>query len=417
VNKQGSFSCLCKGGFEAKDGQCADKRGPEIRTCPSDASLVLPADSDTVRFTWKKPVVIDATDPVSDLSCIGCPSSEERMLGVGQTQIRYIYSDKAGNKALCSFKVKVIDETPPVFVGCPNNTVFTKGPGTYQLKDFVKNIDATDNSGQSPSITHDKPPAFRNPGLRTVNYFARDGSDNQAVCTFYVNITINECASLQPPKNGYFDNNCDDWHVGNTCEPKCNDGYAFFSHQANTSYRYQCTQQGQWTPAPSTMPDCYATTQPQEAEISFVSKYSGACPSDQADTQDAVVGMIKDQFSESKSVFCFLDDSCSLVTDPKIDCDKNAGTFTVTLKTDESYAQIPNHQEMVIEFKKKIRAEMDRIGKSNTFMGLFVPPRTILTPLMNVNGLPITPIFRLMCASGSKDIENQCVSCPPGETC
>lgn len=51
-----------------------------------------------------------------------------------------------------------------------------------------------------------------------------------------------------------------------------------------------------------------ATTQPQEAEISFVSKYSGACPSDQADTQDAVVGMIKDQFSESKSVFCFLDD-------------------------------------------------------------------------------------------------------------
>jgi hypothetical protein len=75
--------------------------------------------------------------------------------------------------------------------------------------------------------------------------------------TFFLLILVNECASLQPPKNGYFDNNCDDWHVGNTCEPKCNDGYAFFSHQANTSYRYQCTQQGQWTPAPNTMPDCY----------------------------------------------------------------------------------------------------------------------------------------------------------------
>ena len=44
------------------------------------------------------------------------------------------------------------------------------------------------------------------------------------------------------------------------------------------------------------------------------------------------------------------------------------------MKTDESYAQIPNHQGMVVEFKKKIRAEMERIGKSNTFMGLFIPP-------------------------------------------
>ena len=50
-------------------------------------------------------------------------------------------------------------------------------------------IDAMDNSGQKPLITHDKPPAFRNPGLRTVNYFAKDSSDNQAVCTFYVNIS------------------------------------------------------------------------------------------------------------------------------------------------------------------------------------------------------------------------------------
>ena len=27
VNKQGSFSCLCKGGFEAKDGKCAGELG------------------------------------------------------------------------------------------------------------------------------------------------------------------------------------------------------------------------------------------------------------------------------------------------------------------------------------------------------------------------------------------------------
>lgn len=71
---------------------------------------------------------------------------------------------------------------------------------------------------------------------------------------------------------------------------------------------------------------------------------------------------------------CVVLQSCSLASDPKIDCDKNAGTFTVTMKTDESYAQIPNHQGMVVEFKKKIRAEMERIGKSNTFMGLFIPP-------------------------------------------
>ena len=34
--------------------------------------------------------------------------------------------------------------------------------------------------------------------------------------------------------------------------------------------------------------------------------------------------------------------------------------------------------------------------------------RTILTPLLNINGLPITPNFKLVCAAGSQDIENQC---------
>ena len=93
--------------------------------------------------------------------------------------------------------------------------------------------------------------------VRHINH--RQTNDNQGLyfsARFEMYPKTNPMQFLQPPTNGYFANNCDDWHVGNTCEPKCNDGYAFFSHQANTTYRYQCTQQGQWTPAPDTMPEC-----------------------------------------------------------------------------------------------------------------------------------------------------------------
>ena len=49
-------------------------------------------------------------------------------------------------------------------------------------------------------------------------------------------------------------------------------------------------------------------TSPNEAEISFSSKYSGACPTDEPAAKDIIVGMVRDQFEESKSVFCFLFD-------------------------------------------------------------------------------------------------------------
>lgn len=48
-------------------------------------------------------------DPTDDaVSCFDCPSSEEKTMGVGTAAIRYWYRDSAGNRALCSFKIKVI---------------------------------------------------------------------------------------------------------------------------------------------------------------------------------------------------------------------------------------------------------------------------------------------------------------------
>ena len=32
------------------------------------------------------------------------------------------------------------DVTPPVFQGCPDQVVFSRGPGTYQLEDFVQGV-------------------------------------------------------------------------------------------------------------------------------------------------------------------------------------------------------------------------------------------------------------------------------------
>ena len=58
--------------------------------------------------------------------------------------------------------------------------------GRYIVMSLLQ-VTASDNSGRV-TLTHDQPPKFNNPGIRTVNYNAKDESGNHASCTFYVKI-------------------------------------------------------------------------------------------------------------------------------------------------------------------------------------------------------------------------------------
>lgn len=133
---------------------------------------------------------------------------------VGLTQLTYSASDTSLNLVTSSIGVIVIDNQPPLFVGClsdgTNTYVFsantTRGQPTA-LVDWgsITAVDNVDNTHVPISITSD--PAgytqgslFR-VGITTITYTATDSADNSNTCVFNVEITDYEPPMLLCPES------------------------------------------------------------------------------------------------------------------------------------------------------------------------------------------------------------------------
>ena len=85
---------------------------------------------------------------------------------------------------------ETIDTTAPVFNNCPQAMSFTvPNSQSTQVVTWTPPT-ATDDSGQLPVITSSHNPGQAFPvGDTTVIYTARDGSGNQATCTFVIQVS------------------------------------------------------------------------------------------------------------------------------------------------------------------------------------------------------------------------------------
>ena len=80
----------------------ADTTIPVISGCPSGASGVLSTQGAIV--SWVEPTATDNDGQVVDVSRSHAPSTT---FSAGSTTVTYVFTDTAGNEAICSFDVDV----------------------------------------------------------------------------------------------------------------------------------------------------------------------------------------------------------------------------------------------------------------------------------------------------------------------
>ncbi|XP_072020777.1 CUB and sushi domain-containing protein 3-like [Amphiura filiformis] len=158
------------------------------------------------------------------------------------TLITYQFYDEAGNSAICSFQVTVINNLPPAIQQCPVALNFdSTNDVTWDVPLFTNPVT------EAPIVpVCDRQPgdAFLS-GDHTITCTAIN-PDNGAtnICAFV--ITVAGCQDLPPPVNGIW--SCSE----NACQLVCNNGYGVRHGLPKT---FTCGDSG-WQPPASLVPEC-----------------------------------------------------------------------------------------------------------------------------------------------------------------
>ncbi|XP_071942777.1 hyalin-like [Antedon mediterranea] len=243
----GNFNDSCSFFVTVKDLETPSFNG----TCPS-SPLEVPTDPPTgnrligemfATVIWTIPSATDNVGVVmvTNNSYPGSPvyfniSSDYDM------NVAYAAQDAAGNVAICSFLVKVVDEEPPVFYVCDNSTVYinnTAGenfaPYTWMEPANADNI-LVDSERSTPNFA---PGQDFTIGENYIIYINYDTSGNQNSCNFtLVVVDIEDPAIANCPNNtaSITDNGKNYSNITWTPEPTAtdNDGVVSFEKTHNS---------------------------------------------------------------------------------------------------------------------------------------------------------------------------------------
>ena len=178
-----------------------DSQAPVIAGCPGDMTVSNDLDSCNAVVSWAAPTATDNCPNVT----VTCTPASGSAFPVGNTEVKCVAEDAAGNRDSCIFMVTVTDDQLPVLV-CPADLTLSVPPGT--INTVVTNIalvSSGDNCGVDTTYYHltgdtsgggpnDASGATLNVGTTTVTYFVEDAAGNVDSCSF--DVTIQESAGL-----------------------------------------------------------------------------------------------------------------------------------------------------------------------------------------------------------------------------
>ena len=155
---------------------------PVISGCPENIVIELPQDKCDSLIIWEIPFATD--------NC-GTPVIESELApGVfpaGTTVVTYIATDDAGNTAVCSFNVVLIDLVPPVFTTCPDDLTVSTQDACGTVVDWVFPT-ATDNCSVPVLDSLFTPQDTFPVGTTNVVIRAYDSSNNFDICEFQITV-------------------------------------------------------------------------------------------------------------------------------------------------------------------------------------------------------------------------------------
>ncbi|KAJ8041635.1 Hyalin [Holothuria leucospilota] len=164
-----------------------DDTPPAISQCPGNIMQTVSALVTSIPIQWTEPTATDVSSPVTVLAEVNPPL----VVAVPSvTEIRYTFTDAAGNSADCVFTISsFVDMLAPVLVCPPNQQAYVMtGDATVSVSWDPPQV--SDNVDNVVAIPTSIPGTFFSVGSNTVTYAAIDTSGNVDMCSFEVVVSV-----------------------------------------------------------------------------------------------------------------------------------------------------------------------------------------------------------------------------------
>ncbi|XP_072046539.1 hyalin-like [Amphiura filiformis] len=165
-----------------------DTTPPVINNCVDNITVFSEIGETDQSAFWAQP---SGTDDFGRVMLIHATHTSGDRFPVGTTSVMYFFADDSYNVAYCNFSVVVqeVDTTPPAIQSCPSDMNLDIEPGRPTTPVSWIPPSATDVSGNVSLLSQSHLPGDSfTPGKTNVVYTFTDGSDNEAHCSFYVNL-------------------------------------------------------------------------------------------------------------------------------------------------------------------------------------------------------------------------------------
>ncbi|XP_072029649.1 uncharacterized protein [Amphiura filiformis] len=175
-----------------------DTTAPVV-TCPADIDHFTDPGKPSAIVTWSPATATDNSGSVASLTSDYTSGST---FNIGVTIVTYRAMDEAGNVGMCTFRITVIDNEPPLLL-CPSTVRIETNPGEQFATGVTwDDIFATDNSRvvSAPYGDHDENSVFPT-GPTVVTYIALDPAGNSGNCSFFVIVEDKEGPQLTCPSD------------------------------------------------------------------------------------------------------------------------------------------------------------------------------------------------------------------------
>ncbi|MCB1098771.1 MAG: HYR domain-containing protein [Verrucomicrobiae bacterium] len=165
-----------------------DNEAPAISGLPDGIVQAASAGMDTAIVSWNAPTVTDNV-AVTNVEFDYVPGGK---FPLGSTTVTYRAQDEAGNEAISSFSITVVDKELPRFSGVPADLALATDTGkATAIANWIAPT-ASDNVSVSSLVSSHQPGADFPVGATQVTYTATDEAGNEAVAAFTIVVTDGE---------------------------------------------------------------------------------------------------------------------------------------------------------------------------------------------------------------------------------
>jgi hypothetical protein len=177
-----------------------DTTPPTLSNVPADITVEANGPSGS-KVNYTPPTAVDLGTPIVSVPCVPASGST---FPLGAMTVNCSAADGHGNTGTATFKVKVVDTTPPTLIPPGDTSVYATSEGGSDAADqgpitkFIFGYNVSDIADPSPKVTANSP-AFFPVGTTTVIFTAVDASGNKASASAKLTVLPKPAPGTTPP--------------------------------------------------------------------------------------------------------------------------------------------------------------------------------------------------------------------------